>query len=237
MAFTVRDIISNASTVLVDGGGVRWPYAELLQWVNLAVSEIAVLKPSATAETIEIALVKGTLQALPPTHHMLLAVHRNLVSVSSSPDGRAGGRAITTIQRDELDAQIPNWHDPSVLPYSQTVMHVIDHPSDPEAFFVAPGNNGTGIIEVLASRMNDPIPVPASPELLASYQIAVPLNDAYETAVLDYVLYRAFSKDMAIPSAAARAQAHFTQFSTALGIKATTEAENTPSAPKTRFNK
>ena len=176
MATQVSEILTRASIILQDAGGVRWPYIELLDWINRGVAEISVLKPTALGETIELTLVKGTLQKLPSNYHLLLAVNRNLATLSESPEGRTGGRAITVVPRDDLDAQIPDWHDSSVLPFTKTVLHMIEHESDQASFFVAPGNDGTGTIEVVASHLPPAVLPPETPLILASYTDDVPLT-------------------------------------------------------------
>jgi hypothetical protein len=57
-----------------------------------------------------------------------------------------------------------------------------------------------------------------------AYTAVVDLQDIYRNALVDYILYRCFSKDMNLPGAAQRAPAHYQMFMTALGMKAQGEA-------------
>jgi hypothetical protein len=237
MTFTASDVFKDASITLNDGNFVRWTLPELLGWLNLATKQIAVAKPSATASTIEVELQRGTLQALPQGYHQLLAVNRNLVERDDAPGGRAGGAVITPASKVDIDSFIPNWHDPSYLPYNQMVGHVVDHDSDPSAFFVVPGNLGTGVIEVVASRLPADIPLPSSPNELASYSAVVDVPDAYRSAVLNFVLAWAFAKDINLPGAAQRSQTHLALFNEAVGIKAALEKAENVNAPQTRFSR
>lgn len=226
MAFTAADVMRQASTILNDAGAVRWPLTELLDWINAATAEVALLKPTATATTISIALVSGTKQTVPAGYHQILRVLRNTTS----------GRAVTPTTREIIDTQIPGWHATSVLPFTVDAAHFINEPEDQGAFWVVPGNTGTGSIDVVASAVPAKIARPANPLLIDSYSASVPLHDIYQSAVIDYVLYRAFSKDAAVPGAAQRAQAYYAAFANALGIKTQQETSRTPDAPQSRFS-
>lgn len=226
MAFTAADVMRKASTILNDAGAVRWPLTELLDWINSATREIALLKPTATAETIGISLESGTKQSIPAGYHQILRVLRN----------SASGRSITPTTREIIDTQLPGWHDTSILPFSVDVVHFINEGDDQRSFFVVPGNTGTGVIDVVASKVPAEIARPTNPLSIAEYDDAVPVPDIYQSAVIDYVLYRAFSKDASVPGAAQRASAYYQQFANALGLKVQLEQTQTPDAPQNRFS-
>lgn len=221
MSFTALEVFERTEKILQDAGAVRWPYPEQLLWLNDAGREVVTLKPNANAKTVELTLVEGTKQTLPAQHHALLEVKRNL----TGPVGaRVGGRAITTARRSVMDTLMPNWHDPTFLPFSAMVRHVVDDPLDQATFYVVPGNTGAGVIEAVVSALPTHLTAPASPELLVSYgALTVDLPRIYLNPVVDYVLYRSFSKDMAQPGAADRAGAHYSAFNGALGVKAQAE--------------
>lgn len=224
MAFTAKDVISRASIILQDAGAVRWPLPELLTWLNDAAREIAITKPNATAKTVAMELVSGTKQEIPATAHSLLQVVRNVDKTTG-----VGGKVITPIVRQVLDNQIPGWHDGTALPFAAVVRHVVDDALDQRAFYVVPGNDGTGKIEIVVSSIPADIPTPANPLDLDAYGATVDLQDIYRNVVVDYILYRAFSKDMNLPGAAQRAVAHYQQFNAALGLKGAGEAIATTS--------
>jgi hypothetical protein len=226
MAFTAADVMLRAQYILQDAGSVRWTPPELRLWLNDAMREIAVHKPNATARSVEMALQKGTYQVLPDEYQTLLKITRNLATTDASSDRRGGGRAITPITRDIMDQQIPGWQDDAVMPYAKQVVHYIDEIINPRSFYVVPGNDGTGLVEAVVSRIPTEIPEPPAPGNLdaAGYTSTVDLPDAYRSAVVDYMLYRAFSKDSQVPNGFQRAAAHYQQFATALGLKAQGEA-------------
>ena len=226
MAFTAQSVIAQAQATLQDAGGVRWLLPELLGYLNAGAREIALQKPNATAVTMDMELTLGTKQSLPAGYHRLLAVQRNV----------GNGRAVTPIVREVLDLQIPGWHNTSVLPFSPTVAHVMDDPFDTATFYVCPGNDGSGKIEVILSKLPAPIPVPESQLEIADYTAEVDLPDIYENALVDYICYRAFSKDINVPGIAQRAQAHYQLFQQALGIKSQVEMDQNVDTPKSRFS-
>ena len=221
MPFTARDVFERTETILQDVGATRWPYAEQLLWLNDAGREIVTLKPNANARTVELDLAQGTRQTLPANYHALISVTRNLTGPSNA---RVGGRAITTVKRSVMDNLFPNWHDPAVMPQSPMVRHVLDDAMDQSTFYVVPGNTGAGFIEAVVSVLPATLAVPAAPTSLASYgALIVDLPDIYQNAVTDYVLFKSFSKDMALPGSSQRAVAHYSAFANALGVKAQAE--------------
>lgn len=225
MSFTAADVMRKASTILQDSGSVRWPLPEILGWLNDGMREIAILKPTATATTATIELVEGTKQELPATYHQLLTVVRNVP-----------GRVITPVIREVMDTQFPGWHDDSVMPFTSIVVHVVNDAFDPRVFYVVPGNDGMGEIEIIASVLPPPIEMPLNPLVIESYATAVPVADVYQGALTDFILYRAFSKDMNLPNAGQRAQIHYQQFSNALGVKMQNEATMNVDSQKSRFS-
>lgn len=223
-----REIMERAAILLADVGGTRWPATELRLWLNDGLREILLAAPSAATRTIVIDMQIGTRQELPESAAALLRVSCNVVN--TIPGGLLSrGMAVTPVSRDVMDRQIPGWQAANTLPYSRNVRHTVDDPLDQRAFLVAPGNNGQGQIECLVSARIEAVDLPAvAPESIGSYVTEIYLDDIYLNALLDYVMYRALSKDVAVPSIAGRAQAHYSQFASAIGMKMQTETTLTP---------
>jgi hypothetical protein len=217
MALTAKDVMERATIILQDTGAVRWPATELLKWLNDGQREIAIHKPTAVTNTVTLSLDAGTRQDLPATYVSLVSVHRNV-----------DGNAIRPIDRSVLDNQIPGWQDTNVLPYAADVTHVIFNEANPREFYVAPGNTGTGEIEATVAVLPTDIAEPASPLDIASYTANLAVPEIWRGAMVDYVLYRAYSKDTQSPNAANRAAAHYQQFASAIGIKVATDQALNP---------
>jgi hypothetical protein len=221
MSFTPNDVIRLASITLQDPDHVRWPVSDLIGWINAALIEIPTVKPNATNETVEIELAQGTYQTLADEHLSLVRAIRNLATLDDSPSGRTGGTPITVVERADLDSAIPNWHDPDVVPFASSVKHVVFDEADQNGFYVMPGNDGTGVIEALVTTL----PAAAS---AADLEADIDIKDRYQMAIVDYVLFRAFSVDAPNPGAAGRAQSHYQLFMAALGAKAQAEIAASP---------
>ena len=228
MAVTAAEIFTRVQDVIQDTTSVRWPLVELLRWLNDARDQVVLHKPSAGAATVVLDMVLGTYQTVPSTYIGLLRVVRNITAVDG--DVRTGGRAIRMVQRDILDSQIPDWHSTAAVPFNDVVKHAIYDPADPLAYYVYPGNTGSGKIEAIAYKTPTPIAVPGSPTLIASYSATIGIPDIYAGTLVDFILYRAYSKDTQFAGNAQRAQAHYQMFANSLGIKIKNEITSNPNA-------
>jgi len=218
MAVTVQSVIDRAQTVLQDTTGVRWPVvAELVLWVNDAQREIALLKPDAAAVNDTITLIAGTKQSIPTGGNRLLKVVRNM---SSASDG-TGKRAVRLVDREVLDAQTPDWHDPTVAgdaAHTAVVKHYIYDEGNPRNFYVYPGINGAAYLEIIYS---------SNPAAVAQVDnLSIP--DIFANAVLNYVLYMAYMKDAEYAGNQQRASSHFQLFTASVTGKGQIDAITNP---------
>lgn len=238
MPVNARDILSRVKIVLQDAGAVRWPLPELAGWLSDAMREIASRKPSATSAVANIAMVQGTRQTLPDEYLSLIRVVRNLVPSGVTDPPYVGGIAVTPIVREILDAQNVNWHDPARVTQRVAVRHVIFDPLDPRTFYVYPGNTGAGLIECIVSVIPEPVAVEVGddPDDLESYNIDLPLSAVYQTPLIDFVLYRAFSKDMQLAGAGDRAAMHYQQFAQAIDTRTNLDAIYQPNTTNSQPN-
>ncbi|AAL49590.1 unknown [Sinorhizobium phage PBC5] len=225
------EIMRLAGIQLLDEDHIRWPLIELADWVNEGVKAIVLAKPSASSKSAAIQLVKGTHQTLPGTIDgkatlQLIGINRNLVSAA---EPRQGLRAIRTCARDVLDAQEPNWHTASYVPFRKEVRQVIYDENLPTEFYVYPGNDGSGFVEAAFSFLPTSVKVAngADPEKIASWDIDVGLPEPYSVPLLDYVLYRCHQKDDTAADLG-KATSHYQLFATAVGIKVQSEGTSNP---------
>lgn len=208
MAATVRGVFERVQALTQDALGIRWPVAELVDWLNDGCRELVLHKPSAVAVFETVPLAIGTRQDLAATVVQLLGVPRN-----------TDGRAIRRVAREVLDAQLPDWHS---APATDRVKNVVLEPEDPRGFYVYPPNTGQGSVDLLLAH--EPATIADGTVLTAFTTTPLPVPDIYSSALVDYVLYRVFSKDMDEPGNAQRAGSHYQAFAAALGVKAVQEA-------------
>jgi len=220
MTVLVQDVINRAQTVLQDTTGVRWPVvSELVLWVNDAQREIALLKPDASATNATITLVAGTKQSIPVAGNRLLKAVRNMSSAASSGTGK---RAVRLVDREVLDAQTPDWHDPNAASgdaaHTAIVKHYIYDEANPRNFYVYPGVAGNAFLEIIYSSN------PAAVALNGNLSIP----DIFANAILNYVLYMAYMKDAEFAGNAQRASSHFQLFTASVTGKGQIDAITNP---------
>jgi hypothetical protein len=223
---TGAELLTRAATILQDAANVRWPLPELVRWINDGQKAVVLAKPSANALTVILTLVYGTRQSLAdPTHLLLLRLPRNIKTESPL----TGGRAIRPTTREILDASAPTWHDPSDHPYKTEVRQYVYDEANPREFYTYPGVLAGVKVEAVVSKLPTALAASGDVNLIASYGAELALPEPYGVVLLDYVLFRAFSKDdMAADNS--RAQLHLQAFMGALGIKAKAEIGNSPNA-------
>jgi hypothetical protein len=216
-------IVDKAEVILQDTTNVRWTADELLGWLNDAQREIALIKPDASVKTVAVQLVAGTKQTLGSGTTgdaiMLLKVIRNM-----GTSGTTAGNAIRVVSGEILDAQRPAWHTETPV---AAAVHFVYDPRNPKQFYVYPPNTGTGYVEVMYA---------ASPTNVATLASTISVDDVFSNAILDYVLYRAYSKDVEYAGNADRAVKHFMAFQASLGVNSANIAANNSNLEQLPFN-
>ena len=191
--------------------------SELVLWVNDAQREIALLKPDASAKNETVTLVTGTKQAIPSSGNRLLRAVRNM----SAASGGTGKRSVRLVSREVLDAQTPDWHDPTVsgdAAHTNIVKHYIYDEQNPRNFYVYPGVAGSSYLEIIYS---------ANPTTVAQNgNLDIP--DIYANAVMNYVLYMAYMKDAEYAGNNQRAANHYQLFTASVTGKGQIDVITTP---------
>lgn len=200
------DIITPAARTLFDKTNVRWEADELLDYVNDGQLATVLLRPDANSINEVVQLKGGTLQSIPAGGIRLLRVTRNM-----GADGNTPGRAIRECSRDVLDNSVPDWHYANA---ALAVQHYIFDNADPKRFYVYPCVQGT---EGAPANCEIEIIYSAAPARAQTADDVLTLGDQYQPALIDYVLYRAFTKDTNFAGNIQRANAHLQAFSAALG--------------------
>jgi len=208
---TAKTIIDKASIQLIDLTNIRWTRAELLSWLNDGMRQIVLIQPSASSTTVSKQLVAGTRQSLPTDGWLLLAIYRNMGTTGATP-----GRAIRVISREILDSFNPDWNSDAA---KAEVRNYIYTNQDQLAFYVYPPNTGTQYVELNYSAQ--------IADLTAESQV-IPIFDVFQSALMDYILYRACSKDAEYAPGQQLAQGYMATFVGAVQGKTESEVTNDP---------
>ena len=219
MAIQAQDLATQVRTVLQETtpGGMRWKDAELIDWINNAQREVALLKPEASAKNTNIALVEGTLQSIPTDGVLLLNIVRNMGSANNDGSDSAA-RSVRITEREILDAENPDWHSDSP---TAIVLHYMFDENDPTNFMVYPPqpSSGVGYLNIIYS---------ASPTNIIGLTDNITIPDIYANQIVDYVLYRCYQKDADYAGNKERSLSHYQYFRESLGAKSQIDLVNDP---------
>lgn len=218
MTIAAQSIVLRAVNTLQDASLVRWAANELVRWLNDGQREVVGYRPDATSTTATMTLVAGTRQnlgsaGLTPAPIKLIEVTRNLAASSSKQSVRLVPRAI-------LDSHAPGWH---AVTASVSVQNYTFDPRDPTTFYVYPPATTLAQLEVVYGAYPTDITEPADEAAYTTITGNISLPDIYASCLLDYILYRAYTKDGEYAGNAQRAQMHYGAFTAALvaEVKAT----------------
>lgn len=221
----VVDIVKRAQTILQDTTATRWPLTELQGWLNDSYKEIVILRPDANAASATVSLAAGARQKCHDAGSVNLPNLLRVLDVVRNIHASSDKRAIRRTDRKILDDQRPTWYTDTA---TYSIQHYIYDDRNPHEFMVYPPATAGATIELVYSS------VPTSHNLteaeLSSSSEVIRLDDIYANAMLDYILYRAYSKDAEYAANGQRAQAHYAAFSGALGAKTTADTTVSPNS-------
>ena len=199
----IVDLIKRCEIITQDKTSIRWPKTEWLDWYNDAILFVVNRRPDKSVKNIDFTLdITNTKQTLPADALKLFTVTRNSVS----------GRPIRKIRREILDDQYNDWHTHT----SDDVDHFVYDERDPTSFYIYPRPTvASHVIEIL---------YPFAPEavIVADFETIVDtisVDDSFLNPIIDFMLYRAYSKDADYAENGQRAMSHFSAAEQAIGTK------------------
>jgi hypothetical protein len=214
------DITSRARLLLNDIDATRWVDSELFKWINDAQKLVAMVRPDASVATFVMTLIAGTRQTIPSGGFRLLDIVRNVTTVTGSTPANqvvtVPGRSVRIVDREVLDTQDPYWHTATG---SAEIKHFIYDNRSPTLFYVYPPATTSAKLEVVYS---------VAPTDVAAAGDTLSISDIYQDVVLNYVLYRAYSKDAEYASNAALAGGYLNVVNQMLGIKTQKDVAYSP---------
>lgn len=217
----VVDLIKRAHTILLDATAVRWTALELQDWLNDGYKEIVTLHPDSNAQSATFTCSAGYRQDIStayPEAYRVLEVLTNKAALSNK-------RPVNLVSRKSMDTSHPGWYNES---QSISIQKYMYDKRVPKEFLVYPPATSTAQLEIIYAT------VPA-PHTLTEVQLMNPataetirLDVIYANPLLDYILYRAFSKDSDQANNAARATAHYQAMVTSLNFKVQSDESVAP---------
>ena len=150
----------------------------------------------------------------------LLDVTRNMATTSTY-------RVIRLVARSVLDDQRPGWHAETG---TVNIQHYTFDPRQPKEFFVYPPATTAAEVEVVYTDSPGAHTLSESdldPE--GTNTEVIKLDDIYMSPIIDWILYRAYSKDAEYGANEQRAQASYAAFNAALSTKNQVDAASAPS--------
>mgnify|MGYP000731235032 CR=1 FL=1 len=211
----VVDVIKRVQRICNDKTGIVWPEAELLEDFNDAVKDIVMRRPDASTVNVFFdTTADSSKQTLPADALRLIEVTRN-----------KGGKVITKIDRGTLDATRPDWHQSTP---SLAIEHYVYDERDPKTFYLYPRPTNNGVnphqVELVYCTCPPAISIAETAIKAGTDTTTIPLDDIYANAIADFMLYRAYTKDLGSAQNAQRAAAAYQTYGNSLGVKLQADA-------------
>ena len=193
-----QEISTRAGYVLSDPDAIRWTPVERELWINDGIRELLGAVPSAYVKHATVRLAPGEVQSVPADCRKLMEIR------VSQMQGAYGWKCPRLVSREMLSLVRPAWMNKIG---DGDVREYFYDPGDPERFYVYPPQpDEPGEVELIYQ---------AVPPWVALGDV-FPLREDYAMAVLNYVLYRAYSKDAEFAGNAQIALTYYQGFKAAL---------------------
>jgi hypothetical protein len=188
---------------------VRWPVVDLAAYLTEAVAQASALKPTLFNSFVAVQLAPGVVQSVPGNFAALLDVLYNLnqAGTQTTPISFGGFTAARALGRPSCTATYSGAYE---------VRSATVHPDNDTYFYVDPPVPATPpypSVWVLGQLAPTVITQASDSVVMAN---ATP--ETYRAALLDWMLYRAFAKDVESADSFKRSQAHYTSFMQFLGF-------------------
>lgn len=214
----VVSLLSRAASLLQDDDFVRWSALELQDWLNDGYRELVILRPDANTIAAEHVCQAGVRQVL------TAADAARLVSVSHNTAASSNKYNVDLVSSRSLDSQRRGWR---AEPQTVNIEQYLFDARTPKEFDVYPPASSAARLWVLYGA------VPAA-HALTDAQLrntatteTIRVDDVFANALLDYMLYRAYSKDGESGSGG-KAAGYYNVFRSSLGEKGQAEAASQP---------
>ena len=196
MTVAASKLVEDARTELQDLTGVRWPTADLVKYLNLAQVAVVKLRPDTKSTKVIFTPAQGARQALPDAALEFMDITCNAI-------GRQ--RQIRKVSRAKLDAISPLWQ--SMRPATEIINYTFDQ-REPRVFVLYPPAATAARIELVFAAYPAAVAAPTGNTVVGN----IDLPDWCESAVLSFMLHKAWSKDGEFAENKTLADAKLAQF-------------------------
>lgn len=204
-----KHIVRSAQEALQDADGERWPAPELVRYLNDGQQVIATAVPAAVSRTLRFVPTAGQgRQTLPQGAFLLLDVQCN---------AQGNWWPVRKVDLRLLEASARGWR--AMPPVRQVLHYSYSGDLSPNQFHLYPPPTADAMLDVLVAVYPDKVAEPAGPTW-HSVDGSTGLDARWDAALLDYVLYRAWSKDAEYGANAALAGARLQAFTAQVGVQA-----------------
>lgn len=210
---TMKYITDLASEQLQDPSFDDLSESQLVAWGNMGSAQIAAFVPSACTVIESVKLAAGPRQTIAASGMVFIRAIRNM-----GTDGNTPGQAIIMVDNIEiLNAFNMSWPTETQV---AVIKEVVKDPVVEGVFWTFPPADGSSYIEI--ERSDKPAPV-IWDSAHAWETVKIGITNEYIGALLDYILYRAYSRDADYPGNIEKATLHKQAFDQALGLTVNTE--------------
>lgn len=211
-------ILSRVGYLLNDTANVTYTEAELLLWISDGQTAIANDRPDSVQYVQTKTLTAGSGKQTLTAGDRLIAVTRNLAS-------GVGQRHIRgPVDKETLDAfYVGGFDDGEGAEYGgqegSSIWEYAYNPAYPETFWVYPVP--TSPIDVELELYKTPVQITGSGDTLT-------IKDKFSNSLVDYVCYRALTKDLDNPQNISKAGVHLSNYNQSIGKQLQADIQFSP---------
>lgn len=203
---TVKTVVKQVQRRVIDEDAIRWTSDDMLDYLNSAIKAILAVRPDAYVLNHEFVCVAGTEQKLTERSNFLINVVRN-------DKGKAIRGPHDMLM---LDNYYPEWRNST--PGDEADCYLYEE-RDPKVFYLYPAVKDQHKIQIIEAAIPEDI-------TQSEYTNDVPLllGPLYDNALIEYMVYLAFSQDNEFAANSNKANLALAAFNTILGNKNQSDA-------------
>jgi hypothetical protein len=211
-------VLDSITDISKDPDRVRWTLPEIARWLNHGAGQVATIHPRAASQYVTLSLAAGARQDLRTIDATKSWIRLHELVCNATAAGAPTGDTIRHVARAALSNAVKTWR--SLAASATAVKEYTQDEREAFTFDVYPPVAAGTKVLALASMRPAPFCIlnGGNTGLLDNNE-TVPLADGYDIPLIDYALFRMFSKDTNDPSYAARAALHLQAFQLAMGIE------------------